>query len=159
MWSQCLSGEAGWGSQLFSHLLLPPDSCYVLCRGGAPFERDGAVTWSSKNVPRLTSVQQARHQGACDSQHLNNAIVPTDTDGDTPTHPQTVDQNRPHSILSFWLSTPFHRHNWPRQMLIMHLQVKTPTLMNSLKTQYIGTCHRALTMAWFSASGKIWVNI
>lgn len=38
------------------------------------------------NVPLLTPVQQARHQGACDSQHLNNAIVPVDRQTDRNTH-------------------------------------------------------------------------
>lgn len=41
------------------------------------------------NVPLLTPVQQARHQGACDSQHLNNAIVPTDRQTDSNTHTHT----------------------------------------------------------------------
>lgn len=38
------------------------------------------------NVPLLTPAKLARHQGACGAQHLNNAIVPTDTDRGTPTY-------------------------------------------------------------------------
>lgn len=36
--------DGGEGSQRFSHLLLPPDSCYLLDCGGATLERDGVVT-------------------------------------------------------------------------------------------------------------------
>lgn len=87
----------------------------------APLRR--SHTWKGRrghliqpNVPLLTPVRQTRHQGACDSPHLNNAIVPTDTDRQKHTHHYEVDRNKPQSILLFSLSIPFNRHNWPGQI-------------------------------------------